>query len=108
MKLSSKTMLVAVLTALSLPVFTACTQSPRREAVGEYIDDATITSRVKIALAEDPDVKATEVNVETFRGVVQLSGFVDNQATARKAAEVAKKVPGVKSVKNDIRTKPAS
>lgn len=108
MSFSPKAMLVAVVTALSLPVFIACTPTPTKEAAGEYIDDATITSRVKLALADDPEVKANEVNVETFRGVVQLSGFVDNHAAARKAAEVAKKVPGVKSVKNDLRTKPAS
>lgn len=90
----------------ALPALTACSPAPHREAAGEYIDDATITTRVKAALVEDPSVSAAQVNVETYRGVVQLSGFVDSEDSARRAASLAKQVPGVRSVKNDIRTKP--
>lgn len=85
----------------------ACTPTPTRQTVGEYTDDATITTRVKAALVQDPDVSAAQVNVETYRGVVQLSGFVDSQAAAKRAADVARQVPGVRSVRNDIRTKPS-
>lgn len=98
--------LVAVFLATALPAMVACSRTPTREAAGEYLDDATITTRVKAALVEDPQVKAAEVNVETYRGVVQLSGFVNSEDEARKAVELAKKVPGVRSVKNDMHTKP--
>jgi len=102
-----RSMLTAALAALALPVVAACTPTRSRESAGEYIDDATITTRVKAALVDDPQVKAREVNVETSRGVVQLSGFVANSNDASRAVALAQKVPGVKSVKNDIRIKPA-
>lgn len=105
--INSKTLLIAALTAITLPALTACSPSPTRESAGEYADDATITTRVKAALVRDTDVRATDVNVETYRGVVQLSGFVDSQADARRAADLARQVPGVSSVKNDLRIKPA-
>ena len=79
----------------------ACAPTPTREGTGEYIDDSVITSKVKAAFAADPTVKATEVKVETFKGTVQLSGFIDNQESARRAVEIARGVKGVKSVKND-------
>ena len=104
---SRRTMLTAALAALALPVVSACAGSRSRESTGEYIDDATITTRVKAALIDDPQVKAREVNVETSRGVVQLSGFVGKSGDAERAVEIARKIPGVKSVKNDIRVKPA-
>ena len=72
---------------------------------GEYVDDAVITTKVKAAIFEDKTVKSTEVNVETYKGVVQLSGFVSSQAAMNQAVEVARKVNGVKSVKNDMRLK---
>uniref|UniRef100_A0ABX1N287 BON domain-containing protein n=2 Tax=Aromatoleum buckelii TaxID=200254 RepID=A0ABX1N287_9RHOO len=105
---SRRTMLTAALAALALPVVSACAGRGSRESTGEYIDDATITTRVKAALIDDPQVKAREVNVETSRGVVQLSGFVAQSSDAERAVEIARKVPGVKSVRNDIRVKPAS
>lgn len=103
---SLKALIAALLVAATLPGLVACSPSPTRQTVGEYTDDATITTRVKAALVEDPNVSAAQVNVETYRGVVQLSGFVDSAANARRAAELARQVPGVRSVKNDIRTKP--
>jgi hyperosmotically inducible protein len=112
--LSPKATLVAAMVAItSLTALTACestksTQSSKgHETVGEYVDDATITTKVKAALAKDPDVKAYQVNVETYKGVVQLSGFVDSEANIRRASQVAQGVSGVRSVKNDVRVKPA-
>lgn len=101
---SPKALIAAALAAASL---FACSPTPSRQSAGEYIDDATVTTRVKTALVQDPKVRAMQVNVETYRGVVQLSGFVDNEGDARRAVELARSVPGVRSVKNDIRTKPA-
>lgn len=101
---SPKALILAAGLAAAL---TACSPSPTRQAAGEYIDDATITTRVKTALIQDSKVSATQVNVETYRGVVQLSGFVDSESNARRAVELARTVPGVRSVKNDIRTRPA-
>ncbi|HLO64431.1 MAG TPA: BON domain-containing protein [Azonexus sp.] len=107
---TSKALLVAVLATATLPAFVGCSNmtSPteRRQSVGSYIDDATVTTRVKAALAEDKQVRVTQVNVETYQGVVQLSGFVDTESDVHRAAEVARNVAGVKSVKNDIRVKP--
>lgn len=101
-----KPLLLALLLGAGLPGMVACSPSPTRQSTGEYIDDATITTRVKVAFADDPVVKVSQVSVETFRGVVQLSGFVDTQAEAQRAVELARGVAGVKSVKNDIRVKP--
>ncbi|MES2758076.1 MAG: BON domain-containing protein [Pseudomonadota bacterium] len=80
----------------------ACAPTAKREGTGEYIDDAVITTKVKAALAADPAVKATEVNVETFKGAVQLSGFVSSQEAIRKAVELARNVEGVRGVKNNM------
>ena len=104
---SRRTMLTAALAALAQPGVRAGAGRRSRESTGEYIDDAAITTRVKAALIDDPQVKAREVNVETSRGVVQLSGFVGKSGDAERAVEIARKIPGVKSVKNDIRVKPA-
>src|SRR5262245_38997412 len=84
-------------------------QSGSGETAGQYVDDATVTAKVKTAIASDVGVKAASaVNVETYRGVVQLSGFADSDDQASRAASAAKKVNGVRSVKNDIRVKSAS
>jgi len=86
---------------------TACAPTATRESPGEYADDAAVTAKVKTALLKEPEVKATAINVETFRGVVQLSGFVDTQEMADRAVAAASHVSGVKSVKNDMRLKVA-
>ena len=91
----------SVLATSLLVSLAACAPTPTREGTGEYVDDSLITSKVKAALAADPMVKATQVNVETFKGTVQLSGFVDSRESADKAVEIARGVKGVKSVKND-------
>lgn len=99
--------LIALMLALAGTVgFQAgCASSPTRESTGEYIDDATITTKVKAALIKDDEVKAREVNVETFKGVVQLSGFVSTAAERTRAGIVASGVKGVQSVTNNISLK---
>ena len=82
-----------------------CASTAKQEGTGEYFDDTVITSKVKAAVLNEPTLKSAEINVETFKGVVQLSGFVNSQADITKAVEVARGVPGVKSVKNDMRRK---
>jgi osmotically-inducible protein OsmY len=91
---------------LAFFVFLAgCASTDTEKSTGEYIDDAAITTKVKAAFVEDDDLKASEIQVETFKGVVQLSGFVANPNHVAKASKVAREVNGVQSVKNDIRLK---
>lgn len=73
-----------------------------RESAGEYVDDAAITAKVRSAFMRDKDVKALDVKVETYRGVVQLSGSAKSKAEIDKALQIARSVPGVKTVRNDI------
>jgi osmotically-inducible protein OsmY len=82
-----------------------CAGSATQESTGEYVTDTWITTKVKASLAEDPQVKATEVNVETFKGVVQLSGFVSSSTAMYAAVRIATGIKGVTSVRNDIRIK---
>jgi osmotically-inducible protein OsmY len=82
-----------------------CAATARQEGTGEYVDDSVITTKVKAEIFQDASLKSSEINVETFKGVVQLSGFVNSQADINKAAEVSRSVKGVKSVKNDMRVK---
>ena len=90
---------------LALLFSVGCASTDKREGTGEYIDDSVITTKVKAAIFNEPTLKSTEINVETFKGVVQLSGFVNSQTDINKAVEVARGVKGVQSVKNDMRTK---
>ena len=82
-----------------------CGSTAKTEGTGEYVDDSVITTKVKAAIFNDPALKVNEINVETFKGVVQLSGFVRAQADIDKAVQVARGVAGVKSVKNDMQLK---
>jgi len=93
----------ALFLAVLLASMLGCASTATREGTGEYVDDAAITTKVKTAIFREPSLKVTEINVETFRGTVQLSGFVSARAEMDKAAEVARGVGGVTSVKNDIR-----
>ncbi|HSH54992.1 MAG TPA: BON domain-containing protein [Methylotenera sp.] len=77
----------------------------KKESVGEYFDDTVITTKVKAAILNESTLKSSEIQVETYKGVVQLSGFVNSQADIDKAVEVARGVKGVTSVKNDMRLK---
>ena len=95
----------ALLLALPLVTVVGCASTQKQEGTGEYVDDSVITSKVKAAIFNEPNLKSAEINVETFKGTVQLSGFVSSQAAANKAVEVARAVKGVTSVKNDMRIK---
>jgi hyperosmotically inducible protein len=103
MKLSKS--ISAVFLAIALATVLGCAPTPTREGTGEYVDDTVITSKVKAAIFNEPSLKSAEINVETFKGTVQLAGFVKYQADIGKAIEVARSVAGVKSVKNDMRLK---
>jgi osmotically-inducible protein OsmY len=91
---------------ITLMVFLlGCASTSKQEGTGEYFDDTVVTTKVKATILNEPSLKSAEINVETFKGVVQLSGFVNSQADINKAVEVVRKVNGVKSVKNDMRVK---
>ncbi|MFZ3207477.1 MAG: BON domain-containing protein [Geobacteraceae bacterium] len=85
-----------------ITTFLGCAATQKKESSGEYFDDTAITTKVKSAIFTDPALKVLQINVETFKGVVQLSGFVDSAQSASKAAEVVRSVKGVVSVKNDL------
>jgi len=104
MKMSNR-IATAIFTATVAFAVVGCSSTPTRESTGEYVDDAAITTKVKAAIFNEPTLKSTEINVETFKGDVQLSGFVAQPADAQKAVDVARGVKGVASVKNDIRVK---
>ena len=95
----------ALFLALTLLTAVGCASTQTREGTGEYIDDSVITSKVKAAILNEPGLKSAEINVETFKGVVQLSGFVNSRADIDTAVAVTRSVGGVKSVKNDMRLK---
>ena len=84
------------------PAAASASASGKKETAGEYVDDSVITAKVKAAVLEEPSLKSAEINVETSKGRVQLSGFVRSRADIAKAVEVAQRVKGVKSVKNDM------
>jgi hyperosmotically inducible protein len=94
--------LFAVLATASL---IGCASTAKTEGTGEYVDDTVITGKVKTAIFEQPTLKSAEINVETFKGVVQLSGFVSSKENVDLAMVTAKGVKGVTSVKNDMRVK---
>jgi osmotically-inducible protein OsmY len=95
----------AFVIAVFLVALVGCASTAKQEGTGEYFDDTLITTKVKAAIFSEPDLKSTEINVETFKGVVQLGGFVSSQASIDKAVQVARSVKGVASVKNDMRLK---
>jgi len=85
-----------------IATFVACASTPKQESTGEYIDDSVITTKVKSRLAGDDFLKSFQISVETYKGIVQLSGFVGSQMAVDKAGEIARSVKGVNSVKNDL------
>ncbi len=97
--------ITAFFLTLALVSAVGCGSSYNKEGTGEYFDDSVITSKVKTAIFAEESLKVAEINVETFKGIVQLSGFVNSQEDINKAVTVAKKVRGVTSVKNDMRVK---
>jgi len=90
---------------LAMAAVIGCAATPKSESTGEYVDDTVLTTKVKAAILDQPTLKSAEINVETFKGVVQLSGFVSSQANINTAVMTAKNVKGVSSVKNDMRVK---
>ena len=95
--LRSALMAVAVSASIA-----ACAPMQGRESAGEYVDDASITAKIKAELVRDRDLPATQIRVETMQNVVQLSGFVDSAAQKAKAGQMARQIQGVRDVKNDI------
>jgi osmotically-inducible protein OsmY len=93
------------LVAIMLMSIVGCAATPTKESTGEYFDDSIITTKVKAAIFYDPFLRSAEINVETFKGVVQLSGFVSSQKNVMRATELAQSINGVASVKNDMRIK---
>ena len=98
-------MLTNFVLVVMLATFIGCASTANKEGTGEYIDDTVITTKVKTAIFRDDTLKSSEINVETFKGVVQLTGFVNSQADITRAVEIARSVGGVTSVKNDMRVK---
>jgi hyperosmotically inducible protein len=97
--------LYAIMLAASVVSIVGCASTPKQEGTGQYFDDSAITAKVKAAIFADPDLKVAEINVETFKGIVQLSGFVRSRADELKAVQVARGVGGVKSVKDEMSLK---
>ncbi len=99
------TLAALVLAATTLTGLAGCQATPTRESTGQYMDDTAITGKVKAAIFNEPSLKSSEINVETYKGRVQLSGFVSSQADITKAASLAQSVTGVTAVRNDMRLK---
>jgi len=97
-----KNLAIAAMFALAALFASGCAVSSGQSSVGEYVDDATITARVKTRFAEDQTVAATRIQVETLKGVVQLSGFATSETERQRAAQIAAAVPGVKQVQNSV------
>jgi len=96
---------IPFLAVLAVAGMMGCASTSKSEGTGEYVDDTVITAKVKTAIFEEPSLKSSEINVETFKGIVQLSGFVSSQENVNTAIMTAKNVKGVASVKNDMRLK---
>ncbi len=99
------TRISAILAAIVMTTVVGCAATPNHESTKDYVSDSTITTKVKAAILNEPTLKVAEINVETFKGVVQLSGFVSSQANMVKAVEVTRRVNGVQSVRDDMRLK---
>ena len=98
-----RTRLVGYFVILMLiATFAACASTSKQESTGEYIDDSVITTKVKSLLAADDFIKSFQIGVETYKGIVQLSGFVGSEKAVDKAGQIARSVKGVTSVKNDL------
>jgi len=97
--------MIALVLVVLLASLLGCAGTATKEGTGEYVDDTVITTKVKAAIFNEPSLKSAEINVETFKGTVQLSGFVNSRADINKAVEVTRGVAGVTSVKNDMRIK---
>jgi len=104
-KMNRYKFLPAIVAALLLTTVVGCAETSTHESTGQYVDDAALTTKVKAAILDEPTLKVSQINVETYQGKVQLSGFVASQDDINKAVDVARNVSGVKEVNNDIRLK---
>ena len=95
----------AVFVCIALIAAVGCAPTTQHEGTGEYVDDSVITTKVKAAIFNEATLKSAEINVETFKGIVQLSGFVSSQADISRAMEVAKTIVGAKFVRNSLYVK---
>ena len=104
--MKKRTIFIRCLVVLMLlATFVACASTPKQESAGEYVDDSVITTKVKSLIAADDFLKSFQISVETFKGIVQLSGFVNTQQAVDKAGQIARSVKGVQSVKNNLMVK---
>ncbi len=99
---TTNTMVRFLLVLLVIALIGGCAGSRTQESTGEYVDDSAITAKVKADILGDPSLKVFQISVETFKGVVQLSGFVNSPQAVSRAGEVASRVSGVKSVRNNL------
>lgn len=98
--------IVKVLVSIGvLAAFMGCATTSKQETAGQYVDDTTITTKVKAGIFNDSELKSLQITVNTYKGVVQLSGFVDSSQKVKKAGQVARNVSGVIEVKNDLQVK---
>jgi len=104
----SRRAVAIVFAALLGSAFVGCSSTPTEQSTGQAIDDGVVTAKVKAALVQDPVTKAHEINVETFKGTVQLSGFVESDEARVRAVELAKDVDGVKQVKDALEVRKTS
>jgi hyperosmotically inducible protein len=100
-----KTGVALALAVTATATMNGCAETRTHEATGQYVDDSVITAKVKAAIAREPSLKVSEINVETFKGVVQLSGFVSQASEITKAVSVARGIAGVQSVKDSLQVK---
>jgi len=91
--------------AVAITAMAGCVSTSTHESTGQYFDDSAITAKVKAAIFDDPSLKSAEINVETFKGRVQLSGFVTSQESINRAVAVTQGIRGVISIRNDMRIK---
>jgi len=102
-----RNVLVALAMVAAVPAMTACSATSQRESTGEYIDSSVVSAKVRTAIAKDEKLSIFDIDVTTYRNVVQLSGFVDSMELKNRATTVAKGVEGVREVRNNIEIKPA-
>ena len=98
----SYTVIRFLVVLMMIAAFVACASTTKQESTGEYVDDSVITTKIKSLLAEDEFLKSFQISVETRKGIVELSGFVDTQKSKDKAGQIARGVGGVKSVQNAL------
>lgn len=105
MKTTAQRFSILLLAAAALTSVVGCASTATQESTGQYVDDTAITAKVKSAILNDATLKSAEINVETFKSVVQLSGFVNSAADIQRAVHLAQGISGVSSVRNDMRLK---